>query len=222
MVSVTKNQGRAESGPASQATEPEVTLGTEVGVRRVEPVEGIPNPVGQAARFLVGLVGLFVVFAVTWGAAWASLPALIPGWTSAVITSGSMAPAIGTGDVVVAEPSDGTSLDVGTVVMFEDPSRSGYLTHRIVGINEDGTYQTQGDANPVADSTPLRPEQVVGTGRFLIPAIGLPFLWIASGAWVKVASMAVFLLIAFWLVRFALINPYDLSTRYAEPPHGSG
>jgi len=226
MASVTKRLGQ-ERGTAPQTTELEVTIESEVAVRHAEPLPAVHSPTTKFGLFFVGLLALFIVFAVTWGAAWAALPALIPGWTSAAIMSGSMSPSIRTGDVVVASSSDGENLGLGTVVMFEGPSRPGYVTHRIVEINEDGTYTTQGDANPGADSTPLRPEQVVGTGRILVPLIGLPYVWISNEEWVTLAVSAVVMLLALWLSRYAFIDPFGLSirgdvrARKAEPAHGS-
>jgi len=221
MASVTKNQGRV-SDQASRTTELEVALDPATRTRHVEPTPLTPSPTTQVGLFSVGLLALFIVFGVTWGAVWAVLPALFPGWTSAAIMSGSMSPVIRTGDVVVASSSDGESLGVGTVVMFEDPSQPGYVTHRIVEVNEDGTYTTQGDANPGVDSTPLSPEQVVGTGRILVPFIGLPFVWISTGEWLRVVFSGLVVLLALWLSRFAFIDPFEVSIRTADhPAHGS-
>ncbi|NQV06934.1 S26 family signal peptidase [bacterium] len=48
-----------------------------------------------------------------------------------VLTSGSMSPLLQTGDVVIAEPLGGLGLSPGTIIVFEDPSQPGLITHRI-------------------------------------------------------------------------------------------
>lgn len=156
-----------------------------------------------AVRRTLGMAGLVVVYVALWLMVWAIAPALGLGWTSVVITSGSMAPAIRPGDVVVAEPHHGRALGPGTVAVFRDPSGDGLVTHRISGVNPDGSYLTRGDANRAADSTPLRPEQVVGVGRILVPVAGLPVVWYLAGAWDKLAAGAVLVLLCLWTARFA-------------------
>jgi len=73
--------------------------------------------------------------------------------------------------------------------------------HRIVDVNSDGTFITQGDANRDADSDPLVRSQIVGQARLLVPLIGLPSVWLtgdttAFTVWV-LASIAAVLLVAF-------------------------
>jgi len=196
-VVITKEQRPATEDPLHRA---DFTFG---------PAAGLRKRVTRAARFYFGLLGLFVV-SVTMSLALVALaPAVGLGWTSVVITSGSMPPPISIGDVVVASPHDGRGLGLGTVVVFSDPARPGLLTDRIESINADGSYVTRGDANRQPDSTPLRPEQVVGTGRLLVPYIGLPLIWYWAGAWAELAFWAVGTLLALWLARYALLQKYD-------------
>src|SRR3954451_17678522 len=122
----------------------------------------------------LGILSLFVLGVAAWLVGAAVLPGLVPGWRSVVVTSGSMEPAISPGDVVLVAP-EGPGIAVGSVVLFSTPE--GPVTHRIAGINDDGTYATKGDANPTADSTPLRADQVVGRARIVVPNAGLPTLW---------------------------------------------
>ena len=65
-------------------------------------------------RFLGGVACLAVVTSVAWLVALAVLPG-VAGWRSVTLTSGSMAPAIRAGDVVVARPYRGGSLRPGSV-----------------------------------------------------------------------------------------------------------
>lgn len=99
------------------------------------------------------------------------------GWSSYVVTSGSMAPTFNVGSVVVAAPTTPGAVAVKDVVVFRDPD--GFTTHRIVGMtskaagrNTTTTLVTQGDANEDADPTPLDPRNVVGKARFAVPHLG--------------------------------------------------
>lgn len=88
------------------------------------------------------------------------------------VQSGSMAPQIPTGSLVVVIPSD--SYAVGDVITFTDSANStGTTTHRIVGLN--GTsFLTKGDANDSADVGPVPRTNVVGKMLFNLPYIGYP------------------------------------------------
>lgn len=124
-------------------------------------------------------------------AALATLPLLV-GWRPVTVISGSMAPAVGVGDVVVAQPRVASNLGQGTVVVF-DAGKQGVVTHRIVGHNSNGTYITRGDANAWTDSTPLAPEQIRGVGRLLVPLIGRPALWLRNGDVAQLVALAALL-----------------------------
>jgi signal peptidase I len=171
------------------------------------------------SRFLLGLLGLLVVYVTMSLALVAVAPAVGLGWTSVVITSGSMSPLISAGDIVLASPHDGQGLGPGTVVIFTDPARPGLLTHRIESINPDGSYVTSGDANRQPDSTPLEPEQVVGVGRLLVPLVGLPLVWYWAGAWGNLALWAAGTILALWLTRYVVLEKYDRQAQPEESGH---
>ena len=134
-----------------------------------------------------------------WVILWLLLAVLLPsvglGWRPVVITSGSMAPLIRPGDVVLSATTE--EVEPGQVITYEDPAREDTLTtHRILSVNEDGTIRTQGDANPTPDSTLVPRDNVLGRGRLLVPLIGLPLVWLSSGAvlfglWVVVTAISV-------------------------------
>ena len=50
------------------------------------------------------------------------------------------------------------------------------VTHRIVAVNDDGTFETKGDANPAEDRVTVRAERIVGkyTGKTRF------FIWLDS------------------------------------------
>src|SRR4051794_6094385 len=84
------------------------------------------------------------------------------------VLSGSMTPTFRPGDLVIdnpVTPATASRLAAGNVVTYRLPS-GGLVTHRIVRVltTPSGvSYQTKGDANNIADSSPVAPSQIVGT-----------------------------------------------------------
>src|SRR5206468_2297764 len=126
---------------------------------------------------------------------WTVVPALFPRWHSSVVVSGSMQPRIHTGDVVVWRRTHGTRASVGTVIVFHADD-GGRTMHRVVGFDHDGNMIVRGDANAQADSSHVRPTQVEGLGRMLIPNVGQPLVWWRAGDRGRVAVFAVVMLAA--------------------------
>ena len=139
----------------------------------------------------------------------AALPVLL-GWHGTVVQSGSMEPHISAGDVVIATGFGADQkVPVGGVVQFTSPASAepGGMAktrlHRIVAENTDGTFVTAGDANAEADSTPLERGQITGQARLLVPGVGLPGLWLASGNLPAVALWSLLTLLAVAAAVFA-------------------
>ncbi len=127
--------------------------------------------VSVVARSVLALLALLMV-----GSA---VPALI-GWESSVVMSGSMAPALRTGDVVVVRPVDPAALEPGAVLLVDDPDAPGLLRlHRLEEI-EPGGLRLRGDANVVADAALVAPTAVHGAGVWSLPRLGLPTVWLAE------------------------------------------
>lgn len=113
---------------------------------------------------LIGLLGCSV------------FPVLL-GWETTVVTSGSMSPALRTGDVSVIRPVAAEDVRPGQVLLVDDPDQPGGLRlHRLVDVS-DGALRLKGDANSVADSSLVEPAAVHGVAVLRLPAIGLPVLW---------------------------------------------
>lgn len=112
---------------------------------------------------------------------------LIPvlfGWRPYLIESGSMAPRINVGDVVIASPEQDPQVLLGRVAVFTDPDRPDRnKTHRVVQVADDGTLVTKGDANPTNDSQHVSVDAVHGMGRLLVRWVGLPVIWAQTGQW---------------------------------------
>jgi signal peptidase len=127
-----------------------------------------------------------------WLALWTILPIFL-GLTPVVVQSGSMATAIDRGDVVLVQ--DGVPHDLmrpGTIITFDLPDVADQVvTHRIVEVDDDGNVWTKGDANATRDSAQVPRENIHGMTRFLVPAIGLPRVWLAEGKTILVVAIAV-------------------------------
>jgi signal peptidase I len=133
---------------------------------------------------------------------WVALPAMFLGWTPTVITSGSMAPLVQPGDIVLIDTElepDGYFAP-GAILTYgqpDDPDR--WTTHRVREVTQDGTYVTRGDANRVDDPATVAPDEVVGAARLVVPLIGLPLQWRAAGELVPFGVLLALTVIAIWL-----------------------
>lgn len=98
------------------------------------------------------------------------------------VQSGSMAPAIPAGTLVVSKPAD--DYQVGHVITFKaekdrlikNPKYT--TTHRVFEVKEtilgQTEYVTKGDANDTPDSKPVAEDLVLGKTIFSIPFLGYP------------------------------------------------
>lgn len=145
----------------------------------------------RASRILVGAASVAALVALLGLGTWAVLPATL-GWTPTVVMTGSMAPHILPGDVVVSAPFRPGDLAPGRVVLYADaadPQR--LVVHRVTQLTDEGTLVTQGDANLTADVRPVRPDEVRGLPRLRVPVIGLPAVWLADGRWLPLVGAVV-------------------------------
>jgi signal peptidase I len=167
--------GPSPARPGTSGSSPE-RPGTS-GSSPERPRTSGPSP-ARAATQALGLILLVTVS----GLAFWSLAPLALGWRADVIMSGSMAPRVLPGDVVVGQPASGDDVRDGQVIVFEnpaDPSRT--VLHRVVRRQDDGSLVTRGDANLADDSSPVDPAAVVAVPRLRVPYVGLPALWLEEG-----------------------------------------
>lgn len=100
-----------------------------------------------------------------------------------VVTSGSMAPTIATGDAVVTVDAPPEAIGVGDVIAFHGYGRERLTTHRVISRHEvDGRlhFRTQGDANATPDANLAPAEGVAGRVAMTLPAAGRPLLALTS------------------------------------------
>jgi signal peptidase I len=81
------------------------------------------------------------------------------------VVTGSMEPTIEEGQYVLVIEKDMDNLREEDIIAYysEDPDVYGKIVvHRIVDINDNGTYVTKGDANVSADDYHVRKDQIIG------------------------------------------------------------
>ena len=122
---------------------------------------------------------LFCVYLALGSAAGVLLAAGAPialGMKSFTVLSGSMEPAIDTGDIVVDEQVSPLEARVGDVVTFRDPrGQSRLITHRLRSIHvEGGTARmvTKGDANDTTENWTVPANGKIGRVAYRLPKLG--------------------------------------------------
>jgi len=114
---------------------------------------------------------------------------------AAVVLSGSMEPALSTGDLLII--SETNDYAVGDVIVFQEGRIA--VTHRIINMTQEHVI-TQGDANNTPD-TPITREQIKGEVILAIPLVG----YLVNAIKSPVGTLLIILL-AVWLVE----HPYRL------------
>jgi signal peptidase I len=98
------------------------------------------------------------------------------GFQSFAVLSGSMEPAIGTGDVVVVRKIAPLDAKIGDVVTFRSPeSPSRLVTHRATSIETTGetvTFVTKGDANTGVERWSVAASGTIGKVEYRVPKLG--------------------------------------------------
>lgn len=93
------------------------------------------------------------------------------GYNESYIKSWPIAKGFAKGDMPIVKGSD--EYKVGDVIVY-DAGQEVPIIHRIIKINEDGTYQTKGDNNPgqYPYELSVSKEQIHGKVVFVIPKLG--------------------------------------------------
>lgn len=151
------------------------------------------HPMMVVTRLWLGVLSIFALI-VFLGLVLIILGAWAVGYRPVVVTSGSMEPAVRTGDVVITKPV-GMDDEVGdqTVIDFEDPATAERHLHRVIEVTPDG-YRTKGDANADADPQIVPQDHVHGAGFVLAPYVGFLPIWVQERAWAPLAAAAVALI----------------------------
>ncbi|MBR2523566.1 MAG: signal peptidase I [Clostridiales bacterium] len=87
------------------------------------------------------------------------------GYSVLRVVTGSMEPTIFTGDYIIVQKTTPAELKEGDIITYYtevDEIKDLIVTHRIIKVNDDGSFITQGDANQIPDSIPVKPERLLG------------------------------------------------------------
>jgi signal peptidase I len=91
-----------------------------------------------------------------------------------LVGSGSMTPALHTGDVIIVAKVPADAIKLGDIIEYrqaKDPN----VVHRVIGIENSGqakSFITKGDANAQPDANKVIAENVIGKVVFTIPKVG--------------------------------------------------
>lgn len=168
-----------------------------------------PQGIGEIAGILSAWCGLVLVLTAHAYRAMlltlvvaAALPSLWS-WSTYVVRSGSMEPALSVGDVVITKPFTSASrVPLGRVMLFEPPGAAKgqeNRLHRVVKRLPDGSYVTAGDANRSNDVAPVPAKNFHGRAIICVPFVGLPLVWLDEGNLTLFIIWALLTLLAFYL-----------------------
>ena len=166
------------------------------------------KPWHRPVLYGAGTVSMLVVSMVASLSLWIALPWAFLGWSPTLVTSGSMAPLVAPGDVVMVRPVAPEELATNNVVLYDRPD-TGRVLHRILEARPDGTFVTGGDANTSPDSAAVNPEDVQGAAVLAVPWIGRPSLWLSQERFGLLAAAALLLLVVLALAPRAFDPAFD-------------
>ena len=132
----------------------------------------------------------------------------VGGVTPLIVLTDSMYPNIHSGDLIFCGEKAAEDVQVGDVISFFDPAGNGtsVVTHRVTEITttEDGklAWKTKGDANNIADATPVPAENLVGVYRSRLAGLGSVAMFMQTTAGLIVCVvLPLILIVGYDLVR---------------------
>ncbi|MFH1444897.1 MAG: signal peptidase I [Nanoarchaeota archaeon] len=101
------------------------------------------------------------------------------------VESNSMVPTFSKGDILVLQGISSEDTAVGDIIVFSVKEQTTPVVHRVISINDDGTFKTRGDANSgsLSFETSIDASQIHGKSIMIIPYLG----------WVKIGLTEIFL-----------------------------
>ncbi len=131
---------------------------------------------------MMGITSILIAFVFTIAIA------LIIGFRPVIVDGGSMWPTLNYGDIIIIYKVPQNELKVGDILTFKHSENGHNVTHRIIEIDENGDYWTQGDnPNNTPDGYAISYNQqagkpfVVGKTIYMITQSKTPILhWLIS------------------------------------------
>lgn len=164
----------------------------------------------SAALRRLRLLGLWIGLGLLAGTLVAAVVPQLAGCRTFTVRSGSMTPAIETGDVVVTRPISPLDARVGDIVTFVDPEGTGKLfSHRVQSVRvlgEEVAFVTRGDANTSTEHWRVPASGSVGRVVYRIPKVGYALAWIDSAA-ARLALIAIPALLLLWAALVRIWRP---------------
>ena len=106
------------------------------------------------------------------------------GWRADGLRSGSMAPQLKTGDLVVTRLVAPEVIAVGDIITFHSPPgmAESLISHRVIGIQQNSplSFKTKGDANASADPFITPGRDVVSRVSFHFPLLGWTVIFLKT------------------------------------------
>ncbi|MFH1382561.1 MAG: signal peptidase I [Chloroflexota bacterium] len=132
-------------------------------------IRGILSITGIIILFLVMLTGVTLYMTPKFG------------WRIDGLRSGSMAPELNVGDLVITRPVTPADIAVGDVIIFHytGSAAESFVIHRVIGIQDNPSlaFETKGDANAAVDPFITPAQNLVGRLFFHAPSLGYAVLF---------------------------------------------
>ncbi len=169
------------------------------------PTVAVPAASRPRVRALLAHALLTAICLATLAILLAAVLARPLGFRVLVDHSDSMAPAIRTGDLLVAEDIPPREAHVGDVITFHSPGTGRLLTHRVVSreLQQDGrwSFVTKGDANSGSERWAVSKRGTIGRVAARLPRAGYAVAWLSRPIWAVLLVGGGGLLLAVLLAR---------------------
>ena len=108
------------------------------------------------------------------------------GYATLTVETGSMAGEINPGDMVLIK--DQNEYKSGDVITYLHDGDKVPTTHRIILVNEDGSFVTKGDANNSKDPEPVTKDIVYGKVIKVYAGAGVFSTWVRTEGWIYIIA----------------------------------
>jgi signal peptidase I len=129
---------------------------------------------GKPVR-LLEIAVLWVLLGLAGGILLATTAPHLVGYRSLTVLSGSMEPALGTGDIVFGEQISAREAKTGDVITFREPGETRLVTHRLVSVRRGKAklhMVTKGDANRVVERWSIPADGSIARAVYRVPKLG--------------------------------------------------
>jgi signal peptidase I len=123
-----------------------------------------------------------------------------------IVESGSMSPTIKVDSMIIVKELPPQEIKNRDVITYHSKNNITRVTHRVVGIENNGEYFiTRGDANDADDPIPLEGSRLIGKVSYSIPFIGKIFRVLSS----KIGIALIITMGIVWMVIPKLLQKKD-------------